>query len=137
CGSHWSVPLQPPIGTHGLPTPGRSSTLPLQSLSRPSHTSGDGPLPPMQVRTPPEHCMVPAVHTPTPHLPDGQQGWLAPITLSICPSQSLSTPSQISFCGVTSPTQAPYCAACGHIIAVHFCRPPRQMPTPLVPLGPE
>src|SRR5262249_41136773 len=91
----WQLPTSEP---HGWPTPGTlSSMMPLQSSSRPLHTSGVPPVPPEQTRPSlPMHVSVPGVHTPGRTL----HGVPAPGTLlSICPSQSLSSPSQISGVG--------------------------------------
>src|SRR4051812_43873263 len=42
-----------------------SSTLPLQSLSSPSHFSGMGPFSPWQLILPPSHAVEPCSHSPS------------------------------------------------------------------------
>src|SRR5207302_559395 len=119
-----------------IDTSGSSSTSPLQCSASLLQISPCGPWPPTHESAPPEHCIMPLVQMPTPHFPDGQQATFAPCTSSILPLQSSSRPLQISPCGSTSPTHGPNCGACGQTLAVHFCNPPWQMPTPSVPCGP-
>src|ERR1043165_1381446 len=83
--------------------------MPSQSSSMPLHTSVPPPVPPT-------HCIVPAMQRVTPPLqplapPLAPHGRPSPATLSsTTPSQSLSTPSQVSTVGPTSPghTSAPF-----------------------------
>src|SRR5512140_2939530 len=79
-----------------------SSTLPLQSLSFPSQTSGLGPTT-AQVIFPPEQVEIPDLHSPT-LLPQatptpGIDGWPGSGGSSTTPSQSLSRPSHTSGVG--------------------------------------
>ena len=53
------TPQRPLAGQHAVFTPGTSSTVPLQSVSRPSHSSGDGPWKPTHVIMPPAHRVIP------------------------------------------------------------------------------
>src|SRR5262245_1390118 len=125
------VPAQElPGRVQGRPTPARSSVAPLQSLSAPSQISAEGLLPPRHWRVPPEQRIAPAVHSPVPQLPHGQQATPPPATSSVAPSQSSSWPLHSSARGRTSPTQPP------QLDIVHCCEPARHGPTPSVPTGP-
>src|SRR5262249_51385801 len=82
------------------PPPGSpSSVWPLQSLSTPSHISGDGCTFWLHTSIPLVHALVPAAQTPgSPVL----QSWPPPGSpSSVWPLQSLSTPSHISGDGCT------------------------------------
>src|SRR5262245_33304371 len=99
--------LQPPQCSGSVCLLNGSSTTPLQSLSRLSHTSGCGPTKPTHCKKPLAQVVVPAwqapwqVNPPEPlgvqPLPKGKQARPASIGMSsILPLQSLSRPSQIS-----------------------------------------
>ena len=95
-GEHDPAELPQVAPPPGLP----SSTLPSQSSSSPLQTSGAGPLPPTQVSPPPMHIWVPLVHSPAelPHAapPPG-------LPSSVAPSQSSSSPLQLSVPGPVPP----------------------------------
>src|SRR5262249_14947717 len=114
------VPQLPP-GQQVLPTVATSSTLPLQSSSRPLHTSVPGPTAPMHCRVPPEHCCVPALQMPVPQLPAGQQVLPTPETSSVVPLQSSSRPLHVSVPGSTWPTHGPNAGTPLPRTAVHCC----------------
>jgi hypothetical protein len=96
------------------------STAPLQSLSRQSQTSTATEVPPAQMKLPLVQSHFPGEHSPS-FWPQGSPmaatgggvGFCVPSMLSgptppcssICPSQSLSMPSQISGEGPTPPMQ--------------------------------
>src|SRR5207237_1145877 len=117
------MPQTPPVQlaiargtTHGLQLPQwsgsvcllkGSSMTPLQSLSRLSHTSADGPTKPRHCKKPLAQVVVPAWHAPAQvkppeplgvqPVPNGKQAWPASMGVSsIMPLQSLSRPSQTS-----------------------------------------
>jgi hypothetical protein len=113
------APVPQLVGTGAMP----SSTEPLQSLSRPSQSSG---VPSGGVHSvtmpPPTQATVPTVaHSPTPQ--DGGSGKLG--SLSTVPSQSLSRPSQSSGVpagGVQLPTSSPSTQAMVPVVT-HSPRP--------------
>src|SRR5699024_1569311 len=75
--------------------------------SRPLHTSSTGPCPPTHTRCTPSQLWMPARQAPTPFMP-GPHGPPRSKPSSICPSQTLSVPSQAtSVEGATAPRQAP------------------------------
>ena len=139
-----------------------SSMVPLQLLSRPSHTSGTGPFGFLQAQEPPSHASVPllqgAVSAPTPvqvapagghqerlaktqQLPASAQqpfwpgaGASASGASSTAPSQSLSAPSHTSGCGPTPPWQTSAPATHAVIPVVHGgWLTPQGTPTPKAP----
>src|SRR5690606_10576242 len=87
--THASVPLlHSPVSMPQLapPSGSPSSTMPSQSLSRPSQRSGLGPVSPMQTRAPPMQVSTPSSHSPSsvaPQLPPPPG-----LPSSISPSQS-------------------------------------------------
>jgi hypothetical protein len=106
-----------------------SSIVPLQSLSSPSHTSGDASGP-KHSSEPPAQVRVPLRQTPT--SPATVHGSPTPVTSSIAPSQSSSRSLQVSVTGVTAPSHAPKRID----VASHVCVPITQTPIPAVPIGP-
>src|SRR6185436_11976704 len=75
------VPSLHPVASTGQP----SSTTPLQSLSRPSHTSGEGSVFCLHTNPPTPHVTVPAAQTPC--LPVSQGPPPPGLPLSMIPSQ--------------------------------------------------
>src|SRR5882724_7139843 len=92
--------LTPPVHVPAeaqAPTPqvvAKESTVPSQSLSRPSHASAEGFTFRVHATAPPWQVCVPAAQTPA--CPVEQAAPPPGLPSSICPLQSLSTPSQIS-----------------------------------------
>ena len=84
----------PPLQTCPLGQVAPSSTVPLQLLSNPSHTSAEGFTLRTQVSTPLMHWVVPAEHTPD--CPVLQAMPPPGFPSSTCPLQLLSSPSHTS-----------------------------------------
>jgi hypothetical protein len=95
-----SIPVLQLIPPPGLP----SSMPPLQSLSSPSQTSGEGFTLRLHAIDPAAHAVVPALQTPD--MPVEQLVPPPGFPLSTTPSQSLSTPSQTSGRGFVLRLQA-------------------------------
>src|SRR5262249_17992632 len=94
--THASVPGRhsPTSEPHGWPTPtGMSSGVPLQSLSRPSHTSGLGLIAPTHTGAPMRQVSTPNLHAPTLDWPHGP---MSVRPSSMRPLQLSSSPLHIS-----------------------------------------
>jgi hypothetical protein len=114
---------------HARPPPGLlSSTVPLQSSSRPSHVSADGAAVCTQTIAPAVHAVVPAAHAP--RLPVLHAAPLPGLPLSITPSQSLSSPSHVSACAALGEHVWAWPLAHAGTVLLHWPTPHEITPSP-------
>src|SRR5262249_47938387 len=116
-----------PDEQHNCPSLKMSSTLPLQSLSRPSQISPTEFCAPIHSMPVGPQLSMPAVQMPVPQRPLGEHEppTVPPGRSSGVPLQSLSRPSQISGTGPTAPWH------CKVVLpGMHWSEPGKQMPTP-------